>query len=324
MRIKLFCVDARQAKSAIVLKTRAAAAFRPFSSEVITFSDYSGFIDMAKALDESLKNCDLVTVFASLESYAETKKLLIRALHLKTEHRFDVYDLAGGALECYDLLSPESSLHTELPVGAVLFVPENGLYPGFCAQSNNQYIMFLPFDDEISPGLLRGKVSAFLDEIAGAAGTDGKKAGHKHSDICRILADAGAQVAIARTPAADFVCSYGGRIDGFHRYFHLCGETEARGKQSPKDYILKLAIYAARDLSCPYGIAVSNIFTLKTGGKKELVVYFAVAGRKLACRGSLSASEDEDVDAFFMRSVDELFSLLKKRLFDENPILKRM
>jgi len=324
MRIKLFTVDSQSVKLALVLRTRATAVFRPFSSEGVLFSDFASFSDMAEPFDNALKTSDFIVVFTSLKSYPETKEVLIRALHLDTEYRFDIYSLAGDALAGFDLRSREASVHTELPVGAALFVPTNGLFPGFCVHSKNQYIMFLPFDENITPGLLKGRVSSFLDDINRGIENIEDKPVCGHAEICGILADAGVQVAIARTPAADFISLPGARVEGFFRYFHICGQAEPRNNESARNYVIRLAIMALKSLDCPYGIAISNIFTHNAGGAKEYTVYFAVASRKTATCSQLTALEDEGVDDFYARCVNELFTLLKKRLFEENPILGRL
>ncbi len=323
MQIRLFSVDSQSVKSTLILRTKVAAAFRPYSRDVIPFSDYLSVADMASPLDLALRKSDMVVIFSSLNSYRETKEMLFKALHIKTEHRFDVYNLALEELGDVDLLSREASVHSELPVGAALFIPKNGLYPGFSIKAGSRYIMFLPYDEKITTEMFNSQIISYLSGISGDSDKKETRALFSHADICEILADAGAQVAIANTPAMDFICGEGARLDGFYRYFRMSKQAQARSKESPKDYVVKLAIYSAREMDCPYGIALSNIFTSNTLEGKELKLYFAVTSRKTASCASLTAQKDEAVDEFLLRAVEELFSLLKKRLFDENPILRR-
>lgn len=322
MRIKLFFVDFKPAKADIMLRSQIIDAFQPFSREVITHENYLSFADMAESLDSAFTENDVVGIFPSLESYPTSKDTLMRALKLSTVHRFDIYLHAGDALAGCDFQSPEASVHTLLPVNSALFMPKGGLYPGFCAHSKNQYVMFLPFDSDITTGLLE-RVSGFLSEINGGREEEPPPESI-HADICEIIANAGVQVAIARTPTADFICMQSAKITDLHRYLRLCPtETECEFF-NPRDYISKQAILAAKMLRCSYGIAMSNIFTSDRSGQKELAIYYAVASSKSAKTEKITANEGESIDNFLARAVNALLDLLVNRLYDENPILQSL
>lgn len=323
MHMKLFAVDAQSHGSALVLRTRISAAFRQYSKDPLIFSDYPSFHAMATALDGALKSSDVILVLASLEAYGETKDLLMRSLHMKTEHRFDVFERAEQALGEWAMSSPQAAVHIEFPVDAEVFITEDGLFSGFCTDAGGQSIFFLPYDEHITVPLLKNGVTEHLKKLSQ---NRKYRLGHVpflHQDICEILAAAGLQVAVAKTASSGFIYSPAKKIEGFHRYFLPYEGFEKRGEQALDKYTVKLAIDGSRSLDCPYGIALSNI----ASKGRERKIHFAVASRKTFSAGCLTADFSADdvgkIDDFFAEGVNSLFSLLKKRLFDENIILRR-
>lgn len=325
MRIKLFAVDAKSVRSALILRTRVAAAFRPYSQDVLSFSEFSSFAEMASSLNTALKGCEIVVVLVSLQSYAKTKELLMRSMHLKTEHRFDVFEKVQDALGNAAMSSPEAAVHIEFPVDATIFPTENNLFSGFCAHGKKQDVFFLPYDENVTPFLLRTGVAEHLKRLSLDYKYRTSRVRFLHTDICSIVAEAGMQVAVAATPSSRFIFLPGNQLEGFERYFRPYESFDHRGNQTLDKYTVKLAIDASRELGCAYGIALSNIASTGEGNGRRL--HYAVASRKTFSSGCLtadfSAGETDKIEDFLAEGVNSLFSLLKKRLYDENSILRR-
>ncbi|MDR1630802.1 MAG: hypothetical protein LBS36_11440 [Oscillospiraceae bacterium] len=325
MRIKLFAVDAKSVRSALILRTRVAAAFRPYSQEVLSFSEFASFAEMASPLDAALKGCEIVVVLVSLQSYAKTKELLLRSMHLKTEHRFDLFERVQNELGDVAMSSSEASVHIEFPVDATVFETENGLFSGFCAHGKKQDVFFLPYDEAVTPYLLKTGVAGHLKQLSFDHKCRTSRVRFLHDDICGILAEAGMQVAVAATPASRFIFLPGNKIEGFQRYFRPYEAIGQRGKQALDKYTVKLAIDASRETGCAYGIALSNIASTGEGDGRRL--YYAVASRKTFASSCLTASfssdETDKIEDFLAEGVNSLFALLKKRLYEENSILRR-
>ncbi|MCL2514059.1 MAG: hypothetical protein FWF08_09165 [Oscillospiraceae bacterium] len=314
MKVSLISFSADDELNKISLKAKISSVFRVYCGRVPIIADYKDFKEAAPHLADALKNSDITVIMASKNCFGEIKEKFCRAMSLKMETRFDLFEKISGGIGEESMKSPKAAAHIDYPAECDIISFDDGFFSGFSVHAGKKYAVFLPFaEDRILDGINR-HVLKILRIIYNAE----QKVKDASYGFLVFLKNRKLRVAVAKTKTADFIEEKLAHQDGFDEYVKLLPLKYKQDQMTPAEYTVKLSFDALDTLGFPYAIAMSDVYKQDAPeGGSGLYVCLAVAGGGNADVKQFFPKKNEDMESFLYAAANELFTMLKDRVGDD-------
>ncbi len=322
MKIKFLSLDTTSSLSLDVSQRLIFDSISKYFDEAEAFKRSNDPGTFLKELSASFHNTDVVLVGAETSVYLATKKLLSKALSLPSSVNDTISDLISVASS--RTLEDERNEHATIPVGAIEFPSDNGLFSGYAFKSGNQWLILVPMGTRKLEYILDAHLISFITETLGLTYEEpvvSEKEEAQGSELFEAvskgvfaLRQAEASCAFAATKTVTFVKEVCDRVDCSDQVVFFSDYYKDRDISDVKQYIIDLAVGAKESReNTHYGVAVSNVLRTENSEEGSYFMYVALADDESAKVATVHGDKDETAETLVQAALSTAFTLLYEK-----------
>ena len=242
-------------------------------------------------------------------AYARTKLALLRAMRIKTELNPDIAERLAAMP---DLDSQRVAMHAAVPVGAALFMSENGFCSGFAIRSGHQTFVMLPLEKAVAESMMINGVEPYFKEIGVEKQPEPQPQTLDLRQV-QLLRDLNKKVFFASSSSLErFRELYGA---GNEDVFVFDSYSAERNGEQPKSYLADLSRYAIPPgENNAFGAALSNVFTgVSQSGEQRYNVYIALSDGSSSRVIRFLSQPEETPDELIEASYEMLLDMIEEK-----------
>ncbi len=312
MRVRLLALNFDKNMPFARFQARVVSSISMYSEENTTFEIFDSMQELFGALQDALENDELIITAVDTKHYNKLKSVLMQALETEVQYNPTILNMLESDEEMDDKTRKEFS---SFPEPATVFLSKDGLYSGFGIENGEQYLMFVPIDNERINLILRNGVVPFLSKnietISGEEFLSENKFydNEKVAIAVRRLIDSQSIVAVNGTQNAEVLKSCGDSVEDFDSVFVFTPHVEDKGEVNATEYAAQLAKVSLDLSAANIGASISDIYN--AGNAKFICI--AVANDESAIVRKLYMAEDETEEAFVESAAIELIELIGEK-----------
>lgn len=312
MKVRLLSLNIDKSVSFSRFQARIISSIKPYAATDSSFENAENMRDFFGLLQDSLENDELIVTAVDIKHYAMLKNAFIQAFETDVIYDPSVLNMLESNDEMDDKIRKQFSM---FPEPATVFLSKDGLYSGFGVENGEQFILFLPIDNERISHILRNGAIPFLaDNIKTSENnysvTAVKRVGDaKVSKAVERLLESGSVAAINGTSNAEILKSCGDNIDRFDDVFIFTPHVEDKGDVNATEYAAQLAKVSLDLSAANIGASISDIYD--SGEARYICI--AVANNESAVVRKLYMSDGETEYSFIESAAIELIELIGEK-----------
>lgn len=312
MKVRLLSLNIDKSVSFNRFQARIISSIKPYAATDGSFENAENMRDFFGLLQDSLENDELIVTAVDLKHYAMLKKAFIQAFETDVIYDPSVLNMLESNYEMDDKTRKQFSV---FPEPATVFLSKDGLYSGFGVENGEQFILFLPIDNERINHILRnGAIPFLVDNIKTSENnysvTAVKRVGDtKVSKAVERLLESDSIAAINGTSNAEILKSCGDNIERFDDVFIFTPHVEDKGDVNATEYAAQLAKVSLDLSAANIGASISDIYD--SGEARYICI--AVANNESAVVRKLYMSDGETEYSFIESAAIELIELIGEK-----------
>lgn len=312
MKVRLLSLNIDKSVSFNRFQARIISSIKPYAATDGSFENTENMRDFFGLLQDSLENDELIVTAVDLKHYAMLKKAFIQAFETDVIYDPSVLNMLESNYEMDDKTRKQFSV---FPEPATVFLSKDGLYSGFGVENGEQFILFLPIDNERINHILRNGAIPFLaDNIKTSENnysvTAVKRVGDtKVSKAVERLLESNSIAAINGTSNAEILKSCGDNIERFDDVFIFTPHVEDKGDVNATEYAAQLAKVSLDLSAANIGASISDIYD--SGEARYICI--SVANNESAVVRKLYMSDGETEYSFIESAAIELIELIGEK-----------
>lgn len=312
MKVRLLALNVDKNMPFARFQSRVVSSISMYSDENASFERFESLQEIFAALQDALENDEIIITAVDTKHYNKLKTALMQALETEITYNPTVLNMLESDEEMDDETRKAFAAFPEL---ATVFLSKDGLYSGFGIENGEQYLLFVPIDNERINSILRNGVVPFLskniENIKGEEFLSENKyyENEKVAIAVKRLIDSESIVAVNGTKNAEIIKSCGDSVKGFDSVFVFTPHVEDKGDVNATEYAAQLAKVSLDLSAANIGASISDIYN--AGNSKFICI--AVANDESAIVRKLYMSEDETEEAFIESAAIELIELVGEK-----------
>lgn len=312
MRVRLLALNVDKNMPFARFQARVVSSISMYSEENVTFEIFESMQEVFGALQDALENDEIIVTAVDTKHYNKLKSALMQALETDVQYNPTILNMLESDEEMDDKTRKEFSA---FPEPATVFLSKDGLYSGFGIENGEQYLLFIPIDNERVNLILRNGVVPFLSKnIETVAGEDflSENKFYENEKVAiavRRLIDSQSIVAVNGTQNAEVLKSCGDSVEDFDSVFVFTPHVEDKGEVNATEYAAQLAKVSLDLSAANIGASISDIYN--AGNAKFICI--AVANDESAIVRKLYMAEEETEETFVESAAIELIELIGEK-----------
>lgn len=322
MKIKFLSLDTTSSLSLDVSQRLIFDSIAKYFDEADPFKRSNEPGTFLKDLSASFSGTDVVLVGAETSVYLATKKLLAKALSLPTAVNKNIRDLISFASSRTS--EEESDEHSTIPIGAVEFPSDNGLFSGYAFKAGNQWLILVPMGTRKLEYIVDSHLVPFITGTLGLTYEEPvvtEKQEEQGSELYEAvtkgvfaLRQAEASCVFAATKTASYVKEACAKIDNSDTVVFFSDFYKDRTDSDVKQYVIDLAVGARESReNAHYGVAISNVLKTDASADSSYFMYVAIADDESAKIATVHGEKDEPAESLVQSCISTAFSLLYEK-----------
>lgn len=312
MRVRLLALNIDKNMPFARFQARVVSSISMYSDENVTFEIFESMQELFGALQDALESDEIIVTAVDTKHYNKLKAALMQALETEVQYNPTILNMLESDEEMDDKTRKEFSA---FPEPATVFLSKDGLYSGFGIENGEQYLLFIPIDNERVNLILRNGVVPFLSKnIETVAGEDflSENKFYENEKVAiavKRLIDSQSIVAVNGTQNAEVLKSCGDSVEDFDSVFVFTPHVEDKGEVNATEYAAQLAKVSLDLSAANIGASISDIYN--AGNAKFICI--AVANDESAIVRKLYMAEEETEESFVESAAIELIELIGEK-----------